>query len=56
MKNFLISAGIDIVLIFASYFVFKNVISGPTRHRIYEKFIRQGKEITKFNLVKFKGV
>lgn len=39
MKNFLISAGIDIVLILASYFLFKSVISGPTRHRIYEKFM-----------------
>ncbi|KAJ48999.1 VanZ family protein [Clostridium tetanomorphum] len=38
MRNFLISAAINIVLIFASYFVFKNVLSGPTRHRLYEKF------------------
>ncbi len=37
MKNFLISAIIDIILIFASYFIFRKVISGPTRHRLYEK-------------------
>jgi magnesium-transporting ATPase (P-type) len=39
MKNFLITAGIDIILIFTSYFVFRSIISGPTRHRIYEKFM-----------------
>ncbi|MBU3180363.1 hypothetical protein [Clostridium psychrophilum] len=39
MKNFLISAIVDIVIIFASYFLFKNIVSGPTRHRIYEKFM-----------------
>jgi len=39
MKNFLISAVIDIVLIFISYFTFRAVISGPTRHRIYEKYL-----------------
>jgi hypothetical protein len=39
MKNFLISAVVDIVIIFASYFLFRNVISGPTRHRLYEKFM-----------------
>ncbi|MCD2347857.1 hypothetical protein [Clostridium guangxiense] len=39
MTNFLISAVVDIVLIFASYFIFRSVISGPTRHKIYEKFI-----------------
>ena len=39
MVNFLISAIVDIVLIFASYFIFRSVISGPTRHKIYEKFI-----------------
>lgn len=39
MKNFLVSAIVDIILIFASYFVFRSVISGPTRHRIYEKFM-----------------
>lgn len=38
MKNFLISAVVDIILIFISYFLFKNIISGPTRHRLYEKF------------------
>jgi hypothetical protein len=39
MRNFLISAGIDFVLIIISFFVFKNIISGPTRHRLYEKFM-----------------
>ena len=39
MKNFLVSAIVDIVIIFASYFLFKSVISGPTRHRLYEKFM-----------------
>ncbi|MBU3110626.1 hypothetical protein [Clostridium lacusfryxellense] len=39
MKNFLISAIVDIVIIFASYFLFRSVISGPTRHRLYEKFM-----------------
>lgn len=38
MRNFLITAAVDIVLILASYFVFRAVISGPTRHRLYEKF------------------
>jgi magnesium-transporting ATPase (P-type) len=38
MKNFLISAAVDIILIFISYFLFRNIISGPTRHRLYEKF------------------
>lgn len=37
MKNFLISAIADIVLILTSYFLFRNIISGPTRHKIYEK-------------------
>ncbi|MCY6960316.1 hypothetical protein [Clostridium brassicae] len=39
MKNFLISGVVDIVIIFVSYYLFKSVISGPTRHRIYEKFL-----------------
>ena len=38
MRNFLISALVDIVLIFISYFLFRKIISGPTRHRLYEKF------------------
>ncbi|WP_416175682.1 hypothetical protein [Clostridium sp.] len=37
MKNFLISALVDIVLIFLSYFIFKKILNGPTRHKIYEK-------------------
>ena len=39
MKNFLITAALDIVLILASYFTFRAIISGPTRHRLYEKFM-----------------
>lgn len=39
MRNFLIAAGADIVLILVSYFIFRNIISGPTRHRLYEKFL-----------------
>lgn len=39
MKNFLISAIVDVVIIFASYFLFRSIISGPTRHRLYEKFM-----------------
>lgn len=39
MKNFLISAAVDIILIFVSYYTFKAAISGPTRHRIYEKYL-----------------
>ncbi|MBW9153409.1 hypothetical protein [Clostridium estertheticum] len=39
MRNFLVSAVVDIVIIFASYFLFVHVISGPTRHRLYEKFM-----------------
>lgn len=38
MRNFLISAVVDIILILVSYFLFRNIISGPTRHRLYEKF------------------
>jgi len=39
MKNFLVSAIVDIIIIFSSYFLFRSVISGPTRHRLYEKFM-----------------
>jgi hypothetical protein len=39
MKNFLVSAVVDIIIIFSSYFLFKSIISGPTRHRLYEKFM-----------------
>jgi hypothetical protein len=39
MRNFLVSALVDIVLIFVSYFLFRKLISGPTRHRLYEKFL-----------------
>jgi len=37
VRNFLISTAVNIVLIFISYFLFKKLISGPTRHKIYEK-------------------
>ncbi|HBC95454.1 MAG TPA: hypothetical protein DC034_01505 [Clostridium sp.] len=40
MKNFLISASVDIFLILLSYFLFVKIISGPTRHKLYEKFFR----------------
>jgi len=36
MKNFLITAAINIVVITASYFIFKAIISGPARHKLYE--------------------
>lgn len=39
MKNFLISAAADIVLILISYYTFRKIISGPTRHGLYEKFM-----------------
>ncbi|WP_138203368.1 hypothetical protein [Haloimpatiens lingqiaonensis] len=39
MKNFLISALWDIILILVSYGIFRVVISGPTRHKLYEKFL-----------------
>lgn len=39
MRNFMISAAVDFVLIIISFFVFKSIISGPTRHRLYEKFM-----------------
>ncbi|MEW9096727.1 MAG: hypothetical protein AB2417_16755 [Clostridiaceae bacterium] len=38
MRNFLISAVVNLILIIISYIFFKNIISGPTRHRLYEKF------------------
>lgn len=39
MRNFIIAAAADLVLILASYFLFRSIISGPTRHRLYEKFM-----------------
>lgn len=39
MRNFIISAGMDLVLILISYFLFRSIISGPTRHKFYEKFV-----------------
>ncbi|KYH28653.1 MULTISPECIES: hypothetical protein [Clostridium] len=39
MRNFLITAVLDIILILISYYLFRAVISGPTRHKIYEKYL-----------------
>lgn len=39
MNNFLISSIVDIILILVSYYLFKSVLSGPTRHKIYERFL-----------------
>ncbi|HCW05481.1 MAG TPA: hypothetical protein DGK91_13760 [Clostridium sp.] len=39
MTNFLISAAANGVLILIFFFIFKAIISGPTRHRIYEKIM-----------------
>ena len=39
MLNFLISAAVDAVLILVSFFTFKKIISGPTRHKIYENLM-----------------
>ncbi len=39
MLNFIISSAVDLVLILISFFMFKKIISGPTRHRLYEKFM-----------------
>lgn len=39
MRNFLIAGAADLVLILVSYFIFRGIISGPTRHRLYEKFL-----------------
>lgn len=36
MKNFLISATVNIVVITVAYFLFKSLIRGPLRHRLYE--------------------
>lgn len=40
MKNFLISAGVDVLLILISYFLFIKIVNGPTRHKLYNKFFR----------------
>lgn len=39
MKNFIISALIDLVLIIVFYELFKLILKGPTRHKLYEKFL-----------------
>ncbi|KGI38791.1 hypothetical protein [Clostridium tetani] len=37
MKNFFISAVLDLIIIFVSYFIFRFILKGSTRHKIYEK-------------------
>ena len=37
--NFLISSAANLIIILISFFIFKSIISGPTRHRLYEKFM-----------------
>ncbi|WP_029451511.1 hypothetical protein [Clostridium algidicarnis] len=39
MMNFLVSSVANLIIILISFFIFKVIISGPTRHRIYEKFM-----------------
>ncbi|ABK60885.1 MULTISPECIES: hypothetical protein [Clostridium] len=39
MRNFLISAVVDIILIFAFYYLFRAMIPKPTRNKLYEKYI-----------------
>lgn len=39
MRNFLVSAIVDIILIFAFYYIFRAIINESTRHKIYEKYI-----------------
>ncbi|WP_032123582.1 hypothetical protein [Clostridium amazonitimonense] len=39
MMNFLISSAANLIIILISFFIFKSIISGPTRHRLYEKFM-----------------
>ncbi|WP_142413524.1 hypothetical protein [Hathewaya massiliensis] len=39
MRNFFISATLDLILILISYFIFRAIISGPNRHKIYEKLM-----------------
>lgn len=39
MKNVLIATGVNLVVILISFIIFKKIISGPTRHKLYEKFM-----------------
>ncbi|CAM2856608.1 hypothetical protein HAHI6034_06525 [Hathewaya histolytica] len=39
MKNFIISGFLDLILVLISYFIFRAIINGPTRHKIYEKLM-----------------
>lgn len=36
MKNFLITTALNLVVITGSFFLFKAILSGPLRHRLYE--------------------
>ena len=36
MKNFIISTAVNIVVITAAYFLFRALIRGPFRHKLYE--------------------
>lgn len=39
MKNFLISSAANIILIVISYLIFRQLLRGPIRHKIYEKLM-----------------
>lgn len=39
MKNFLISSCGNLVLIFMSYCIFKKILNGSIRHKLYEKLM-----------------
>ncbi len=36
MRNFFITAVVNLVVITIAYFLFRSIISGPARHRLYE--------------------
>ncbi|MGE5628180.1 MAG: hypothetical protein ACM3X7_08680 [Solirubrobacterales bacterium] len=36
MKNFLIEAAMNLIIMAAAYFLFRSLIRGPLRHRLYE--------------------
>lgn len=50
MNNFLSSLGLNFVSVIVSYILFRNIISGPTRHRIYEKYLSS---MSKFVIILF---
>ena len=39
MKNILIATGVNVIVILISFYLFKIIISGPIRHKLYEKFM-----------------